>query len=253
MKKLTFYLVFALFGIGTYAQPTDWQKTFDKVNETFQKEHYKEAIEGYIALAQFYDNSPELYFNLANAYYKTGNYVEAVYYYEKALKLAPNMQEAQTNLNFTKEHLEDDITIIHDYDKAAIAHQTLGKLSVDGWAILATVSSLALFAFFIVFYLTPRSALKRFLFVAMLLSVVVGAVSIYAAVFEDSYTESLETGIVFAAKTDLKEEAKTTSTTIKELHKGTKVFILDRKGLWLEIRLENQETGWINKDVIRAI
>ena len=253
MKKLTFYLVFALFGIGTYAQTTDWQKTFDKVNETFQKEHFKEAIEGYLALAQFYDNSPELYFNLANAYFKTGDYVEAVYYYEKALQLDPTMQEAKTNLNFSKEHLADDITIIEEYDKAAIAHQSLGKLSVDHWAIIATLSSLALFIFFVIYYVTYRSSLKRILFIAMVVSVLVGAGSIYAAVFEHQYTEKTEAGIIFAAETALKEEAKSTSKTVKELHKGTKVFILDRKGLWILVRLENQETGWINKDVIREI
>lgn len=253
MKKLTLYLVFALFSIGTYAQTTDWQKTFDKVNETFQKEHFKEAIEGYLALANFHENSPELYFNLANAYYKTGDYVNAVYYYEKTLRLDPNMQEAKTNLNFTKEHLEDDITIIQEYDKKDIAHQSLGKLSVDGWAILATLCSVALLLFFVVYYKTHGSTTKRILFVAMVLSVLLGIASLYAAIFETNYSKNAAIGIVFSAKTDLKEEAKNTSATLKELHKGTKVFILDRKGLWINIRLENQETGWIDKEVIREI
>lgn len=253
MKKLTFYLVFALFGLGTYAQTADWQKTFDKVNETFQKEHFKEAIEGYLTLANFYENSPELYFNLANAYYKTGAYVDAVYYYEKALQLDPTMQEAKTNLNFTKEHLEDDITIIQEYDKKDIAHQTLGKLSSDGWAILATLCSVALLLFFIVYYKTPNSTAKRLLFVAMTLSVVVGIASIYAANFETNYSKNAAIGIVYSAKTELKEEAKSTSTTVRELHKGTKVFILDRKGLWINVRLENQELGWIDKEAIREI
>lgn len=253
MKKLTLYLVFALFGLGTYAQTTDWQKAFDKVNETFQKEHFKEAIEGYLTLANSYENSPELYYNLANAYYKSGAYVDAIYYYEKALQLAPNMQEAKTNLNFAKEHLEDDITIIEEYDKKDIAHQTLGKLSVDGWAIIATLSSIALLLFFIVYYKTHNSRSKRILFVAMLLSVIVGISSIYVAVFETNYTKNAEIGLVYSAKTALKEDAKTTSTTVRELHKGTKVYMLDRKGLWIKVRLENQETGWIDKEAIREI
>lgn len=253
MKKLTFLLVFALFSIGTYAQTTDWQKSFDKVNETFQKEHFKEAIEGYLALAKFYENSPELYFNLANAYYKTDAYVDAVYYYEKALQLNPNMQEAKTNLNFTKEHLEDDITIIQEYDQKDIVHQSTGKLSVDGWAIAATICSITLLLLFVVYYVNHNSTLKRILFVAMLLSILIGIGSIYAAVFESDYSKNTEAGIIFSAKTELKEEAKSTSATVKELHKGTKVYILDRKGLWINIRLENQEMGWIDKDVIREI
>lgn len=253
MKKRILYLVFSLIGLCATAQPADWQKAFDKVNETFQKEHFKEAIEGYLALTQFYDNSPELYFNLANAYYKTGDYVDAVYYYEKALKLNPSMKEAKTNLHFTKEHLEDDITLIQEYDKADIAHQTLGKLSTDGWAILATIASVSLLFCFVVYYISHNSLIKRILFVGMLLSVVIGAGSIYAATFESKYTKDAAAGIIFQAKTDLKEEPKTTSITQKELHKGTKVFLLERKGLWVKIRLENREEGWINQEVIKEI
>ncbi|EHQ42468.1 tetratricopeptide repeat protein [Myroides odoratus] len=253
MKKLTFYLVFALLGVCSYAQTTDWQKSFDKVNETFQKEHFKEAIEGYLALANIHDNSPELYFNLANAYFKTGDYVNAAYYYEKTLKLNPSMQEAKTNLNFTKEHLEDDITIIQEYEKADIVHQSLGKLSIDGWAIVATLSSIALLLCFIIYFINHNSTIKRLLFVGMILSVVLGLGSLYAASFESNYKSNSTAALIFAAKTDLKEDAKTTSATLKELHKGTKVFLLEEKGLWMKVRLENQEIGWINKDVIREI
>jgi len=253
MKKLTFYLVFTLLAVGSYAQTADWQKSFDKVNETFQKEHFKEAIEGYLTLAEAVDNSPELYFNLANAYFKTGDYVHATYYYEKTLKLAPNMQEAKTNLNFTKEHLKDDITIINEYDKADILHKSLSNFSIDGWAIIATLSSFALLGCFIVYYLSHHSTVKRLLFVGMIVSVILGAGSIYAASFESTYKKNQATALIFAPKTDFKEEAKTTSATLKELHQGTKVFLLEEKGLWLKVRLENQEIGWINKDVIREI
>lgn len=254
MKKLPFYLVFVLFSVcTTYAQATDWQKTFDKVNDTFQKEHFKEAIDGYLALVEFYDNSPALYFNLANAYFKTGEYVNAVYYYEKALKLDPTLQEAKTNLNFAKEHLEDDITLIQEYDKADIAHQSLGKLSVDQWAVLATISSFVLLICFIVYYISHNSTVKRLLFVGMLVSTLLGIGCIYAASFESNYTQNTAMGIVFSAKTEVKEEAKSTSTTLRELHKGTKVYILERNALWLKIRLENQEIGWINKETIKEI
>lgn len=253
MKKLTFYLVFALLGVSSSAQTADWQKSFDKVNKTFQKEHFKEAIEGYLTLAETVDHSPELYFNLANAYFKTADYVHAAYYYEKTLKLAPTLQEAKTNLNFTKEHLKDDITIIEEYDKADILHQSLRKLSVDAWAIVATLASLALFLCFVVYFVNRHSKIKRFLFVGMVLSVIIGVGSMYAASFESNYTKNQATALIFAPKTDFKEEAKTTSATLKELHQGTKVFLLEEKGLWLKVRLENQEIGWINKEVIREI
>jgi len=253
MKKFILYIAFILFGVMAHAQDAEWQKAFEKTNAIYEKEHFKEAINNYLNLVQQVDNSPELYFNLANAYLKTESYTNAVYYYEKALKLNPNMNVAKTNLNFAKEHTKDDFTIIEEYDKSDIAHGFLSKLSVDNWAIMATIASILIFVLFMLYYKNNTSATKRILLSAILILFFIGIGSIYAASFESNYNSKGEEAIIFTSKIDLKSEARNTSETLKELHEGTKVFIIEHKALWLKVRLENQEIGWIQEKDVKNI
>lgn len=253
MKKLIFYLVFILFGITTYAQDTSWQQSFEKANAIYEKEHFNDAIKSYLKLSEQIDNSPELYFNLANAYFKIEKYTDAVYFYEKALMLDPTMSAAKTNLNFAKEHTKDDITIIEEYDKSDILHTTLNTLSVDQWAILATLASFIILVLFITYYQARTSTSKRILLTAIGVVFLIGVGSVYFASFESKYSQKTEVAIIFKPTIELKDESNSTSKTIKELHEGTKVFILEHKALWLKVRLENQEIGWIQKSTVKEI
>lgn len=253
MKKFILYIAFILFGAITYAQETEWQDSFEKANAIYDKEHFKEAINSYLNLAKKVENSPELYFNLANAYFKTEQFTEAIYYYEKALQLNPQLAAAKTNLNFAKEHTKDDIIIIEEYNKSDILHSILSKLSVDQWAILATIISITIFVVFIAYYLSTSSAKKRLFLSTIGILFLIGVTSIYAASFEENYNDKTEAAIIFSPVINLKSEAKSTSETLKELHKGTKVYILEHKALWLKVRLENQEIGWIQKSAIKEI
>src|SRR5690606_30727253 len=133
-----------------------WNNTFDKANELYQKENFQEAIKLYQQLIEEKNNSPELYFNLANAYFQTKSNTEAVYYYEKALKLSPDDKSIETNLNCARKKLEDDITIIKEYDRKDLLHQSLYRLTSDGWAKLATFSAIGIFLIFVIFYLNQN-------------------------------------------------------------------------------------------------
>ncbi len=253
MKKII-YIYMLLLNALVWGQSNDhWNNTFDKANELYQKENFQEAIKLYQQLIEEKNNSPELYFNLANAYFQTKSNTEAVYYYEKALKLSPDDKSIETNLNFARKKLEDDITIIKEYDRKDILHQSLYRLTSDGWAKLATFSAIGIFLIFVIFYLNQNGTVKRICFGLMGLGLLLIIGSIYAAKFEQSYANRYISGIVFDKQIEMKEEAKSTSNTIRELHSGAKVYILENKSLWIKVRLDNQEEGWIEKKSIREI
>ncbi|MDR0228257.1 MAG: tetratricopeptide repeat protein [Flavobacteriaceae bacterium] len=253
MTKHIIYIVALLFTSFVNAQETSWQKDFEHANQTYEKEHFEDAVKEYQAIANKIDNSPELYYNLANAYYKTRDIINAIYYYEKALKLAPEDKKIAINLNFAQKDLKDDIVIVKEYDKQDIVHQSLSKLSSDGWAKTATAIAFLLLACFIIYYLANNATIKRISFSVMIFGVLLFGGSLYAAHFEANYSERTPPAIIFEQKVAMKEEAKNTSKTLKELHGGTKVYILETKALWIKIRLDNQEEGWIEKNTVKEI
>lgn len=253
MKKILYIYLLLINALVWGQSKTDWNGIFNRANELYKKENFQEAIRLYQQLLQEKDNSPELYFNLANAYFKTKDNTNAVYHYEKALKLLPGDKSIETNLNFARKNLKDDITIIKEYDKQDIIHQSLGKLTSDGWAKLTTFSAIGIFLAFVIFFLSQNGLIKRICFGLMGIGLLIVIGSLYAAKFEQSYTNQHSSGIVFSEKIEMKEEAKNTSNTIRKLHSGTKVYILDHKSLWIKVRLDNQEEGWIEKQSIKEI
>lgn len=252
MKHIITFVLFVLSTIS-WGQKANWNEKFDKANELILKEKFQEAIAIFQDLEKQNNTSPELLFNLGNAFYRTNDNVNAVYYYEKALKLTPNDKSIETNLGYARKNLIDDITIVKEYDNQDILHQTLGKLTPDQWSILATILAFTILIAFIVYYLNEKSSIKRISFVWIVVALLSLGASIYAAKFEEVYRGKEETGIIFSQETNLKEEAKNTSKTLKELHAGTKVYILEHNALWIKVRLDNQEIGWIEKSTIKNI
>lgn len=253
MTKHFLYIVVLLCTTLVSAQKLSWQKDFENANNTYQKEHYKEAVEEYRKIADGVQNSPELYFNLASAYYKLHDNVNAVYYFEKALKLSPNDKSIDTNLNFARKDLQDDITIITEYDKKDIIHQSLASLTPDGWAIVATLLAFIVFVCFAVYYITASGTVKRVSLSVLALALLGTIGSVLAANFEFNFKDRTPGAIVFAKQVELREDAKSTSKSLKTVHEGAKVYIIETKSLWIKVKLDNQEEGWIEKNTIKEI
>ena len=253
MKQIFLSIFLCLVGLIGNAQVGNTKEQFDKANELYQKEHYSDAILGYKELLKEESEAPEIYFNLGNAYYKKQEFVEAVYNYEKALKLNPADKAAQKNLLDARKHLEDDIAIIHEYQKADFLHKVLEVLTVDQWAVLSTITVLIAFGLLIGYYVSQGSGKKRGFFTVSVVFFLFTVFSLYAAFFENNYETKEVSGIVFQQVVELKDAPKSTAGTILELYAGVKVYVLEENGLWIKVRLDNYEEGWIEKQVIKEI
>lgn len=105
MKKLVYILVFFLSFI-TSAQNIS---LFEQGNALYNDGNYEQAILKYENILENGEHSAELYFNLANAHYKLNHIAPSIYYYEKALQLAPNDKEIKNNAAFARNMTIDAI------------------------------------------------------------------------------------------------------------------------------------------------
>src|SRR5207249_9673837 len=71
---------------------------FTKANQEFAEGHFKEAISGYEALIRSGQWSANVFYDLGNAYFRTGNFGRAILNYERALALERHHPEATANL-----------------------------------------------------------------------------------------------------------------------------------------------------------
>jgi tetratricopeptide (TPR) repeat protein len=77
---------------------TNPSELFDKANHAFVESKYKEAISDYIRVIQQRGFSPNVLFNLGNAYFRDGQIGLAILSYERAQRLNPRDPDIAANL-----------------------------------------------------------------------------------------------------------------------------------------------------------
>lgn len=251
MKKFIYILLF--LSAFSWAQSTTIDPEFQNANTLYQQGQYEDAIAHYKQLVQSGKESAAVHFNLGNAYYKLHQTAPSIYHYEKALLLDPDDVAAKTNLKFAQKTLLDDIPTVRNLGSKEIIHNFFKGLPYDSWAWLSVAGVMLILICYIVYFLTLNSSLKRLFFGLMMLFASASIFTLTAAYLEQSYTKSNRTGILFTEKTDLKTDAKKTSKTLATLHEGTKVLILEERSLWVKVKLNNQNTGWIPKENFKEI
>ena len=98
--KAFLVVVTFLLSFTTYAQQTDL--LFKAGNDHYAQGRYQEAIDAYKRILDQKVESAALYYNLANANYKLNNVAPTIYYYEKALQLAPSDPDIRNNAAFAE-------------------------------------------------------------------------------------------------------------------------------------------------------
>lgn len=246
MKKILILLLFVSQVIGA-------QNTFEQGNQFYQKENYSAAISSFESIINSGKQSAEVYFNLGNCYYKLHKVAPAIYNYEKALLLTPNDSETKTNLDFARKMAIDDIKVIPKVGFNKVIADFTSNYYYDTWAWVAVTFAFVFLLFFIGYYFSHKTTIKRIFFLGMFVWLLAIIVSIASGFYEKNRNDNERPAIVFAETTTVKSEPKTTAADAFVLHEGTKVFILESIANWKKVELTDETTGWIEESAIKEI
>jgi tetratricopeptide (TPR) repeat protein len=246
MKNALFIFIF-IFQISLA------QTAFEKGNEFYQKENYQAAITSYESILKSGKHSADLYFNLGNCYYKLHKVAPAIYNFEKALLLSPNDKDIETNLEFARKMAIDDIKVIPKVGFHKLIKDFTSAYYYDTWGWIAVTFAFVFLLFFIGYYFSQTTLLKRIFFLGMFVLLIAIALSVAAGIYEKNQYENEKPAIVFAENASVKSEPKTNSPDAFVLHEGTKVYILESIANWKKIELTDETTGWIEANDIKEI
>jgi len=246
MKNI-FYISLLIFQVSLA------QTAFDQGNKYYEKENYEAAITSYESIVNSGKQSAELYFNLGNCYYKLHKVAPAIYNYEKALLLNPNDAEIKTNLEFARKMAIDDIKVIPKVGFNKLLADFTSKYYYDTWAWIAVSFAFLFLLFFVGYYFSHSTVLKRVFFFGMFLWLIGIGLSATSGFYEKSRMDNERPAIVFAETASVKSEPKTTATDAFVLHEGTKVYILESIANWKKVELTDETTGWIEDSAIKEI
>lgn len=245
MKKLAYILLFITQTI--FAQP------FKEGNEHYRHGQYEAAVQSYEAILKEKKESAEVYFNLGNAYYKLGRIAPAIYNFEKALQLDPNNKDIKTNLGFAQRMAIDDIKAVPKSGISKMLYNWVGAYHYDTWGWAAVAFAAGSLLFFVGYYLSGTTLLKRIFFIAMCLAVLLMLISIIFGFFVRSEASKDRPAIVFSEVVSAKAEPDESAADAFLLHEGTKVNVTDSLDNWKKIELADDTTGWIDKSAIKEL
>ncbi|MFI0429553.1 tetratricopeptide repeat protein [Mariniflexile sp. HMF6888] len=249
MKKLLYILSF-LFSFGLFAQN---DALFEQANTLYNEGKYGEAIDKYKTILDTKNHSVELYFNLGNAHYKLNNIAPSIYYYEKALQLAPNDEDIKNNLAFAQNMTIDAIDVVPEAGLSKILNNAANTMTFDVWAKVSIGFVFCFVILFLVYYFAYSSLRKRLAFLGSLASLTIVCITLLFAFHKFNLDKKNKPAIVFAKEILVKTAPNNRSEESFRLHEGTKVQILDTVDDWKKIRLQDGKTGWVSSEDIKAL
>lgn len=249
MRKLI-YLCFLLFSFAGFSQNED---LFEEANSAYQSGDYQNAVNFYEEILDNGETSAELYYNLGNAHYKMNNVAPSIYYYEKALQLDPTDEDIKNNIEFARNMAIDDIEEVEQTGINQWFNGLISTYSYSTWAVIAIIFSILFVALFLLYYFTYTSLYKRVLFTGAMLAVLLCGLSVIFAFQQQSYIQENQYAIIFGEEVEVRDEPNLRGDASFELHEGTKAKILEDYQEWARIELANGAQGWVKNSAIRKL
>lgn len=249
MKKgITVFLLF-LWGMAS-AQS---EQLFKEANALYNSGKYEEAATKYLKILDGGVHSASLYYNLGNTYYKLNQVAPSIYYYEKALWLAPNDPDVQNNLQFAQNMTVDAIDSMPQGAIGKLFRRIAGLLPYNGWAIFGVIFMGLFVVGFLEYYFSVGQRQKRLFFIAGFGFLFLSLAGIVLAYNEYTRERKEKPAIVFVKETSVRSEPNYRSEEIFLLHEGTKVNVEDGLGDWKKIALADGKIGWLPADDIKEV
>jgi hypothetical protein len=226
---------------------------FQQGNIQYSKSRYAEALRLYRAVEQEGVASAELYLNLGNAAFRCDSLALAIWYNQKALRLAPSDADALANARFFNSRTADRIEslphlfLLGWWENLVLLHAG----DVWGWysIIFALLSSLSLAVFF-----AARTALWRKLGFYCCIAFLLAFGSTFGLASAASrWASEHEVAVVFEPSLTLRSGPQGDATALGQVHEGAVVTIQEKRMGWCRLRLENGNLGWAPESTVRPI
>jgi tetratricopeptide (TPR) repeat protein len=240
-------LLLCLSLIVAAQQPADLYKT---ASQLYKAGQFEQAAADYEKILGQGYKTAEVYYNLGNCYYKLNTLNKAIVNYERALKLAPQDEDIQHNLNIANTKVVDKIVPVPTLAILNAWDNFVSFRSSNSWALLA-ISCIWLALVFFAVYLFV--GIRRFSFWMGTLFVAASLAFIVLANKQSNKEQQADTAILMVTNQFVKSAPDANGNDQFMLHEGVKFEILDRVGDWSKIRLADGKIGWIERSAYEKI
>ncbi len=226
---------------------------FQQGNVQYSKSRYAEALRLYRAVEQEGVSSAELYFNLGNAAFRCDSLAMAVWYNQKALRLAPSDADALANARFFNSRTTDRIESLPELFLLGWWENLVLMHTPDGWGWYSIVFALCASLALALFFLAQTPVWRKLGFYCCMGFFLLFATTFGLASAASHWASEHEVAVVFEPSLTLRSGPQEDATALGQVHEGAVVTIQEKRMGWCRIRLENGNMGWTPESAIKAI
>jgi tetratricopeptide (TPR) repeat protein len=237
MKSRAHLIAFVFCAVSLWSVFAQADAEFAKANQEYAQGHFKEAISGYESLVRADQWSANVFYNLGNAYFRTGDFGRAILNYERALALERHHPEATANLQIARDEA-------HALDiQPSLPERYLQFASINQYSVTAAIAFwIGMFcALALIFTRRRRRSAAAFL----VLSLLVLAVAMFAIYTLDRGSKGQTLAIVTGKGVHARLATADTANSVLALPPGSEIKVLSTRGDWIYAALPNNLRGWI--------
>lgn len=251
--KAIIYFILMLIPCAAVAQ-VDAVGNKEVGDSAYAKGDYLAAIEAYQAILADNCISPEIYYNLGNAYYKTSEIGKAILNYERALLLDPSDEDIRFNLELARSKAVDKVDDGFKLFLTEWIETLVNVASLGTWAVIAIVTFVVMLIALLLLFFGKSIALRKVSMWCSIVMLIITLFSNYAAMSHYSKLTSKEMAIIMSPTVTAKSTPDNSGTNLFEIHEGRKVKVCDDSMKeWKEIELEDGTVGWIPASALEVI
>ena len=226
---------------------------WERGNASYGEGDYAGARSCYMAILGTGRHSFKLYYNLANACFKTGATGESILYYKRAAKLAPGNDDVRYNLEIAEAQTKDKIAVVPEIFLVRAARSVRNTMGCTAWSILSLAAFAAMVAGLLLFLLASRTGVRKGGFYGCAAAALLFAVSTWCAAAERRDLLARDEAVVMQSAISVKSSPDNSATDIFVLHEGTTVRILTEVDGWYEIVIADGKKGWAQSGSVERI
>lgn len=248
-KHILLSAFFALLSSVLFAQQSD----LSSATAAYDSAQYQQVVQTYEQVAAQYGVSPDLYYNLGNAYFKLKDYPRAILNYERCLLHDPANADAQQNVELARAQCVDRVESIDPPIFVVWSRSLRDTMSCDAWGRLGIITFLLFIAGCGLYFFGVKTTLRKTGFYGGLFCLLFFFVAIYYAGEQRDKLQVRDNAIVLTPSVVVRSSPADSGTQLFTIHEGLKVRVRSTLSGWSEIELSDGKVGWIPSDGLEVI
>lgn len=234
-------------------EPSSAESLWNRANKSYSDGDFIAAMTDYELILGQGQHSAALYYNLANACFKSEQLGRAILFYNRALRLAPTDEDIRHNLEYAEQMTKDSIEEIPEFVLTTWVRAIRGIMSSTAWTIVSLLLLVLALSMALLFMLARRLSLRKTGFYVMVIAAVLFVVATIFAWSERNAVVDSREAIIMNSAVSIKSSPDRAAVELFVLHEGTKVVIGSEMAGWAEVRISDGRKGWIETSRIEKI